>query len=125
MFHLAWPIRQTLSAEFTMDSLAGRFPVPWSAYMRLLAVKDDRGRRIYETEALHGGWSVRQLDRRINSMFYERTALSKAKWSTSSLSSAAISLLWIVRDDCVLMMTGTRLVLFSFTVASGVLSLST
>jgi hypothetical protein len=26
----------------------------------------------YETEALRGGWSVRQLDRQINSLFYER-----------------------------------------------------
>src|SRR3546814_13336828 len=29
--------------------------------------------------ALRGGWSVRQLDRQINSQFYERTALSKNK----------------------------------------------
>jgi predicted nuclease of restriction endonuclease-like (RecB) superfamily len=28
---------------------------------------------------LAGGWSVRQLDRQINSQFYERTALSKDK----------------------------------------------
>jgi len=33
----------------------------------------------YHTEALRGGWSVRQLDRQINSLFYERTALSKDK----------------------------------------------
>jgi len=34
---------------------------------------------LYETEALRGGWSVRQLDRQINSQFYERTALSRDK----------------------------------------------
>ena len=33
----------------------------------------------YEKEALRGGWSVRQLDRQINSQFYERTALSRNK----------------------------------------------
>jgi predicted nuclease of restriction endonuclease-like (RecB) superfamily len=33
----------------------------------------------YETEALRGGWSVRQLDRQIGTMFYERTALSRDK----------------------------------------------
>lgn len=33
----------------------------------------------YHTEALRGGWSLRQLDRQINSLFYERTALSKDK----------------------------------------------
>ena len=36
-------------------------------------------REFYEAEALRGGWSVRQLDRQINSQFYERTALSKNK----------------------------------------------
>ena len=42
-------------------------------------VKDTHARRFYETEALRGGWSVRQLDRQIGSQFYERTALSKNK----------------------------------------------
>jgi predicted nuclease of restriction endonuclease-like (RecB) superfamily len=42
-------------------------------------VKNENARRFYETEALRGGWSVRQLDRQINSQFYERTALSKNK----------------------------------------------
>ena len=44
---------------------------------------DERRRRqaraFYETEALRGGWSVRQLDRQINSQFYERTLLSRKK----------------------------------------------
>jgi hypothetical protein len=42
-------------------------------------VKNENARRFYETEALRGGWSVRQLERKINSQFYERTALSKNK----------------------------------------------
>ena len=42
-------------------------------------MKNENARRFYETEALRGGWSVRQLDRQINSQFYERTALSKNK----------------------------------------------
>ncbi len=36
-------------------------------------------RRFYEAEALRGGWTVRQLDRQIQSQFYERTALSRNK----------------------------------------------
>jgi predicted nuclease of restriction endonuclease-like (RecB) superfamily len=59
--------------------MASRFPLPWSAYVRLLAVKNENARRYYETEALRGGWSVRQLDRQINSQFYERTAMSRNK----------------------------------------------
>lgn len=59
--------------------MALRFPLPWSAYVRLLGVRNEQARRFYETEALRGGWSVRQLDRQINSQFYERTALSRNK----------------------------------------------
>jgi predicted nuclease of restriction endonuclease-like (RecB) superfamily len=36
-------------------------------------------RRFYETEALRGGWTIRQLDRQIGTQFYERTALSRNK----------------------------------------------
>lgn len=36
-------------------------------------------RKFYEAEALRGGWSVRQLDRQISTLFYERTALSRNK----------------------------------------------
>ena len=94
-FYLAWPILQALSAqsgteradvkpqtssaESSLEGIASRFPLPWSAYVRLLSVKNRRAREFYETEALRGGWSVRQLDRQINSQFYERTALSKSK----------------------------------------------
>lgn len=87
-FFLTWPIRQTVSSEsspapvarpWRLDELAQVFTLPWSAYVRLLSVKDGHARQFYEAEALRGGWSVRQLDRQINSQFYERTALSKNK----------------------------------------------
>ena len=42
-------------------------------------MKDEGARRFYEEEALRGGWSVRQLDRQIGSLFYQRTLLSKDK----------------------------------------------
>ena len=89
MFYLSYPaerIQQTLSGESETTStevrlgeLVAAFPLPWSAYVRLISVKNTRAREFYETEALRGGWSVRQLDRQINSQFYERTALSKNK----------------------------------------------
>ena len=65
------------SVELGFDDLLTAFPLPWSAYVRLLSVRDESARQFYETEALRGGWSVRQLDRQIGSRFYERTALSK------------------------------------------------
>ena len=70
---------QTVSGKLSLAELAQVFTLPWSAYVRLLVVKDTHARRFYETEALRGGWSVRQLDRQIGSQFYERTALSKDK----------------------------------------------
>ena len=76
-------IRQTPSGEFTglaavgLEDLLTAFPLPWSAYVRLLSFLTESRREFYETEALRGGWSVRQLDRQIGSQFYERTALSK------------------------------------------------
>lgn len=62
-----------------LPALAQAFPLPWSAYVRLLSVRNPLARTFYETEALRGGWSVRQLDRQIGSQFYERTALSHNK----------------------------------------------
>ena len=67
------------SIEIRLVELLAAFPLPWSAYVRLLSVKNIRARGFYAAEALRGGWSVRQLDRQVNSQFYERTALSKNK----------------------------------------------
>ena len=79
-------IRQTPSGESVINpgdvapgDLLSAFPLPWSAYVRLLSIKNIQARDFYETEALRGGWSIRQLNRQINSQFYERTALSKDK----------------------------------------------
>ena len=91
-FYLFFPserICQTPSGESTLAQMASCFPLPWSAYVRLLAVKNEHARQFYETEALQGGWSVRQLDRQINSQFYERTALSKNKASMLAKGSQA------------------------------------
>jgi predicted nuclease of restriction endonuclease-like (RecB) superfamily len=60
-------------------SLPEAFPLPWSHYVRLMAVKDGFARSFYEEEAIRGAWSVRQLDRQISTLFYERTALSRRK----------------------------------------------
>lgn len=69
-FHQACPdaqILQLVSGESVdLNALAKTFPLSWSAYVRLLSVKNEAGRSCYETEALCCGWSVRQLDLRIN-----------------------------------------------------------
>jgi predicted nuclease of restriction endonuclease-like (RecB) superfamily len=74
-----WTGPQPKGAALTISNLASAFPLPWSHYVRLLSVKSVLARDFYHTEALRGGWSVRQLDRQIASQFYERTAASRNK----------------------------------------------
>ena len=69
----------TLSAKSYLATLAMRFQLPWSHYVKLLGVRNSDARAFYEAEALRGGWSVRQLERQIATQFYERTALSRNK----------------------------------------------
>lgn len=76
------PESDTASRKLTTSDLAKALALSWSHYVRLVKVLDERARAFYETEALRGGWSVRQLDRQIQSMFYERTALSRNKVAT-------------------------------------------
>ena len=62
-----------------LEALCRAFPLSWSHYVRLLSVEQPEARKFYETESLRGGWSVRQLDRQVSTLFYERTALAKNK----------------------------------------------
>jgi predicted nuclease of restriction endonuclease-like (RecB) superfamily len=96
-FYLEWPptrILQTPSEESQPDTnlqtpsetlqitpavIARRFPLPWSHYVLLLKVQKAQARAFYEAEALRHGWSVRQLDRQISTLFYERTLASRKK----------------------------------------------
>lgn len=73
------PKSETASRIFTLDDIAKSFPLSWSHYVALLGVNDEKGREFYEAEALRGGWSVRQLNRQIDTQFYQRVLLSKNK----------------------------------------------
>ena len=60
--------------------LVEAFPLSWTHYIHLIRrSRSPEARKFYEAEALRGGWSVRQLDRQMASLFYERVALSKNK----------------------------------------------
>lgn len=63
------PIVQTPSG---ISRATPSFPLSWSHYVRLLTVADDQAQTYYHTEALRGGWSVRELDRQIASQGFER-----------------------------------------------------
>lgn len=51
----------------------------WSHYRILMRISDDNRRAWYTEECAKSGWSVRQLERQINTMFYERLLSSKEK----------------------------------------------
>lgn len=60
-----------------LDAL--RRELSWTHYRLLLKVESDAAREFYETEAVAGFWSTRELERQINSFFFERTGASKEK----------------------------------------------
>ncbi len=112
----------TPAAEIKPDALeagAGslrspaRFPLPWSHYVRLLSVDNPEARAFYEHEALRGGWSARQLDRQISTLFYDRTLLSRKKgamlrMAVSKSSEEAITPEEEIKDPLVLEFLGLK-----------------
>jgi predicted nuclease of restriction endonuclease-like (RecB) superfamily len=70
------------TVALSLSDLARAFPLPWSHYVLLISrVRSPEAFAFYHAEALRGGWSVRQLQRQMDSQFYERTALSRNKAS--------------------------------------------
>ena len=51
----------------------------WTHYRALLRVQDAQPQAFYEIEAIKNSWSARELQRQINSLLYERLAMSKDK----------------------------------------------
>jgi predicted nuclease of restriction endonuclease-like (RecB) superfamily len=56
-----------------------RAELSWTHYRLLLKVESDAAREFYETESAAGAWSTRELERQINSFFFERTGASQDK----------------------------------------------
>ncbi len=56
-----------------------RAELSWTHYRLLLKVESDAAREFYEIETVAGNWSTRELERQINSHFFERTGASKDK----------------------------------------------
>jgi hypothetical protein len=73
-------ILQTVSEELhqnAVDVLLGR--LSFSHFIELVKINSPLKRLFYETESLVNNWSVRELQRAIDSMLFERTGLSKDK----------------------------------------------
>ncbi len=74
-FYIKFPISETLSPILS-----------WSHYVELLKVSEDLSRSFYEKQCIREGWSLRELRRQMNSMLFERIALSKDKKGVLELS---------------------------------------
>ncbi len=101
LFFLTYSIGQTVSAQSQITKKVGNyseelirkskssfvlsFHISWSHYVLLLKL-DTPARQFYEIEAYTNNWSVRELNRQINSMLYERLALSRDKEKVLELS---------------------------------------
>lgn len=72
-FYLLFPIRHTLCAELS-----------WSHYRVLMRIQDKETREFYASECAKSAWSVRQLERQIHTMFYQRMLVSQDKESVAA-----------------------------------------
>ncbi len=65
-------------------SHALRDQLSWTHYRLLMKVESDIARQFYMDECIKCGWSTRQLERQINSFFYERLLSSQDKAAVSA-----------------------------------------
>ena len=72
-FYLTFPIRDTLCHELS-----------WSHYRVLMRISDKTARDFYTEECAKSAWSVRQLERQIHTMYYQRLLASRDKESVSA-----------------------------------------
>jgi len=75
------PILQSVTAKSQLDVDKLINQLSFSHIIELLKADSTLKRSFYETEAIINGWSVRELQRAMNSMLYERTGLSANKQS--------------------------------------------
>ena len=67
-FYLAFPKVQTLCEQLS-----------WSHYRLLIAIENDEARQYYADECKKSLWSVRELQRQINSFYFERLIENRTK----------------------------------------------
>ena len=72
-FYLTFPNGHALRDELS-----------WTHYRLLMKVENESARDFYMREAVKSQWSTRQLERQINSFFYERLLSSKNKEEVSA-----------------------------------------
>ncbi len=71
-FYRTFPKRYTLCSELS-----------WSHYRLLMRIDNEDRRNFYQEECIKSRWSVRQLERQINTMYYDRMLASSDKVSVA------------------------------------------
>jgi len=80
-------IRYSVSSELQLHGRQGVAPqLTFTHYRHLMKVMDPSARDFYEVECAKAGWSVRQLQRQINTLLYERLAKSRDKEGVMALA---------------------------------------
>jgi len=80
----------------------------WSHFVEFIKVKDELKREFYITMSVHESWNVRTLRERVNSMLFERTAISKKPEKTIRQDLATLnsenkmSTSLFLKDPCLL-----------------------
>jgi predicted nuclease of restriction endonuclease-like (RecB) superfamily len=88
-----------------------RRQLSWTHYRVLLRVDNADARAFYEAEAVNARWSTRELERQINSLLFDRLALSRDKAGVRALAQKGHEITQpsdLVKDPLVLEFTGLR-----------------
>lgn len=80
-----WNMRAFFMAYPKIDAL--RRELSWTHYRLLLRVEKTEAREFYEAETVNAGWSTRELSRQINSLLFDRLALSRDKEGVKCLAA--------------------------------------
>jgi len=86
-----------------------RQQLSWSHYRLIMKVENETARGFYLEECVRSNWSTRQLERQINSFFYERLLSSKDKKAVSGevfTKEPNVSPMDIIKDPYVLEFLG-------------------
>ncbi len=75
-FYLTFPIRDALRHE-----------LGWTHYRMIMKVENENARQFYLDECVKSNWSSRQLERQINSFFYERLLSSRGAEAKKAVSA--------------------------------------
>jgi predicted nuclease of restriction endonuclease-like (RecB) superfamily len=76
-FYLTFPICHALRDKSDVNALHPE--LSWTHYRLLLKVENPKARHFYIQECIESNWSTRQLERQINSFYYERLLSSQNK----------------------------------------------